>query len=170
MAATGALALVATTANPAGAAATKSPWLAHTRISAGTSMKGSAEGVVSDRGVTELALRGGRHGPAEVVRHQLHAVADAQHRTAKIEQSRVALRRAGVGHALRSARKNDPGRLLRANRVGRRVRRPDLRVHRELAQASSDQLGVLRPEIENDDGLMVHERGLLGLCPKGLER
>ena len=35
IAATGALALVATTAKPAGAAATKSPWLAQTRISGG---------------------------------------------------------------------------------------------------------------------------------------
>ena len=42
IAATGALALVATTANPAGAAATKSPWLAQTRISAGTSANSAA--------------------------------------------------------------------------------------------------------------------------------
>lgn len=35
MPATGALALVAVTSNPGGAAATKSPWLAQTRIASG---------------------------------------------------------------------------------------------------------------------------------------
>ena len=38
-----AFALVAATAKPGGAAATKSPWLAHTRISGGTPVKSAAE-------------------------------------------------------------------------------------------------------------------------------
>ena len=42
MAATGAFALVAVTENPGGGAATKSPWLAQTRISEGTSAKSAA--------------------------------------------------------------------------------------------------------------------------------
>src|SRR5436309_3452483 len=42
IAAIGAFALVATTANPSGAAATRSPWLAHTRISGGTSTNNAA--------------------------------------------------------------------------------------------------------------------------------
>ena len=42
IAATGAFALVATTEKPAGAAATKSPWLAQTRISGGTSANSAA--------------------------------------------------------------------------------------------------------------------------------
>ena len=40
--------------------------------------------------------------------------------------------------------------------VERRVERQDLRVDRQLAQTARDQLRVLRPEIENDDGLMGH--------------
>jgi len=46
MAATGAFALVAETAKPGGAAATKSPWLAQTRISGGT-WSNSAPGSVT---------------------------------------------------------------------------------------------------------------------------
>ena len=45
MAATGAFALVATTEKPGGAVATKSPWLAQTRISAGTPAKSGAGSV-----------------------------------------------------------------------------------------------------------------------------
>ena len=51
-----------------------------------------------------------------------------------------------------------PTGCARANLLGRRVRRPDLRVDRQLAQPPRDQLRVLRPEIENDDGLMAHGR------------
>ncbi len=51
-----------------------------------------------------------------------------------------------------------PDRLPRADLLGRRVRRPDLGIHRQLAQPPRDQLRVLRPEIENDDGLMAHGR------------
>ena len=36
------------------------------------------------------------------------------------------------------------------------VERQDFAVDRELAQASRDQLGELRPEIENENGLMRH--------------
>ena len=46
IAATGALALVAVTAKPAGAAATKSPWLAQTRSSSGTVANSGAFGVM----------------------------------------------------------------------------------------------------------------------------
>ena len=92
MAATGAFALVATTEKPAGAAATKSPWLAQTRISSGTPANRRATAASGDRHgrVAELALRRRRDLPAERVRHQLHAVADAEHRHAEVEERRVA--------------------------------------------------------------------------------
>ena len=109
-----------------------------------------------DRGVAELALRRRRHFPAERMRHQLHPVADAEHRLAEIEQRRVARRRAGVRDALGPARQDDARRVPCANRFRRRARRPDLRIHRQLAQAPGDELGVLRPEIEHDDGLVAH--------------
>ena len=114
-----------------------------------------------DGRMAELALRRRRDRAAERVRHQLHAVADAEHRACPRSNSAgIALRRARVRHALRTARQDDAGRLARANLVGRRVRRPDLRVDRQLAQTPRDELRVLRSEIENDDGLMAHERAL----------
>ncbi len=143
----------------------------HTNL--GGNVQEKRRGGCSDRRVAELALRGGRDRAAELVCHQLHAVADTQHRPAQIEQPWVALRRTGVGHAFRSARKNDPNRLSCANLVGRGVRRPDFRVHRKLAKPASDQLRVLRPEIKNDDGLMAHgllEQGPTLVDAKALER
>ena len=75
-----------------------------------------------------------------------------------VEDRRIALRRAGVRDALRSAGQDDADRVARADLLDRRVRRPDLGVDRQLAQTSGDQLGELRAEIENDDGLMGHGR------------
>ena len=68
IAATGALALVATIEKPGGGAATKSPWLAQTRISSGTSENRTAGAPCADHpdgGVTELAMRGRRNGTAQ---------------------------------------------------------------------------------------------------------
>ena len=167
IAATGAFALVATTAKPAGAAATKSPWLAQTRISGGTSANSAAGSAAPpgarpawtrlrrDRRVAELALRRRRHRAAERVRHQLHAVADAEHRACR---GRTAPDRSSARPAsdtlLGPPDRMMPAGAARADRLGRRVRRPDLRVDRQLAQTTRDELGVLGPEIENDDGLM----------------
>ena len=109
--------------SPAGAAATKSPWLAQTRISAGTSAKSAADrGLALRPPIVTVAWPNSRCGAgatraAERVRHQLHAVADAEHRAAEVEERRIALRRAGVGHALRSARQDDAGRIARARIV-----------------------------------------------------
>ena len=104
--------------------------------------------------------------PPSVSRHQLHAVADAEHRDAQVEDRRVARRRAGVRDALRAARQDDPGGLPAPDRLGRRVGRPDLRVDRQLAQTARDELGVLRSEIENDDRLMVHEGPVSRAMPR----
>ena len=71
---------------------------------------------------------------------------------------RIALGRAGLGHALGPARQDDAGRLARANRLERRVRRPHFRVDRQLAQSPGDELRVLRTEIQHEDGLMGHGR------------
>ena len=51
-------------------------------------------------GVPELALRGRRHPAAQGMRHQLHPVADAEHRPAQVEQGRIAPRRPRIRDAL----------------------------------------------------------------------
>ena len=63
----------------------------------------------SDRRGPVLPVRRGLDLPAEQAGHQLHAVADPEHRHAGGEHGRVAPRRPGLSHAARSAREDDPG-------------------------------------------------------------
>ena len=64
-----------------------------------------------DRRMAELALRRRGHRTAKRIRHQLHAVANAQHRRPNPEDRRIALRRARVRHALGTARQDDADRI-----------------------------------------------------------
>ena len=116
IAAIGAVALVAATANPGGTAATSSPWLAQTRSSSGTSAKeprrGAAVAGDAHERVAELAMARPAHFAAEHVGHQLHAVADAEHRRCRGRRAAASHFGAPVlGHALRPARQDDAGRL-----------------------------------------------------------
>jgi len=84
--------------SPEGAWRRKSPWLAQTRMSFGTSANRSAPRSVTGglaaretHRMSELALRGRRDGAAECVRHQLHAVADAEDGLPTRNQRRIAL-------------------------------------------------------------------------------
>ena len=113
-------------------------------------------GVAAHERVAEFAMRGAPQRAAEHVRHQLHPVADAERRHPEIEHGAIDMRRALFVDAARSAREDDADRLLGLDRRQRRVKRQDFAVDRQLAQPSRDQLGKLRPEIENDDGLMRH--------------
>jgi hypothetical protein len=108
--------------------------------------------------VTKLAMRRTRHGAAQHVRHQLHAVTNAERRNAKLEHARVALGRIVFGHALRTARQDEPHRFARAQGFNRRVVRQDLAVDRQLAQAARNELRELRAEVEHENRLMLlHE-------------
>ena len=62
-----------------------------------------------------------------------------------------------------------PTGLLRAQRLERRVERHDLGVDRQLAQATRDELRVLRAEIQDENGLMGHVGKASGLGPQGSE-
>ena len=112
--------------------------------------------------MTELAVRRPRQRAAQDLRHELHAVADAEHRHAHLEQRVVAVRRAGLVDAHRPAREDEPGRLPAGNLGGRRAERDDLGVHVQLAQPPRDELGVLRSEVEDQDDLMRHGGGGCG--------
>ena len=83
--------------------------------------------------VTELALPRAAHFPAEQIGHELHPVADAEHRHADVEERDVALRRVAVRDALRTARQDDAGRLPAPQLRQRRVE-GHLGVDRQLAQ------------------------------------
>jgi hypothetical protein len=107
--------------------------------------------------VTEFAVRGARDGSAEHVRHQLHAVADAERGHTEFEDAGIAERRIVFGHAFRAARQNQSHRRARGQNLDRRVERENLGVDRQLAQAARDQLRELRAEIQHEDRLMRHQ-------------
>ncbi len=112
----------------------------------------------SDLCVTELALRGWRDATAQLLRHGLHAVADAQHRNAERESRLGRLRRICIGDGLGTAGKNDSARFERADLLVRDVPRIDLAIHAQLAHATRDELRVLGPEVENQDAVSVDVR------------
>ena len=73
--------------------------------------------------------------------------------TPALEHRRVAVRRAGSETLF-----GPPDRMIPTGRRARdlrerRIERQNLGVDRELAQAARDQLGELRAEVEDDDGL-----------------
>jgi hypothetical protein len=110
----------------------------------------------ADQGMAELAMARPANFPSQHVGHQLHAVADAKDWRPEVKNLSLALRGALVGNALWSARQNDACRRLRAQHVDRGVERNHFRVHGQLPQPSGNQLRVLRPKIQNKDGLMGH--------------
>ena len=87
--------------------------------------------------------------PAEHVREQLHAVADAQNRHAQLKHPRVGVRRAGLVHAGRAAAEDDPHRVHRLQRRGGNAVRHNDAVHLRLAHPARNQLAVLGAEIEH---------------------
>ena len=92
-------------------ASTWSPWLIQTSVSlrhAGEQIVRFAASIDRAMRPAELADRMALHAAAERLAHQLHAVADAEHRNAEIENRRVALRRAVGIHARRAAGKDEP--------------------------------------------------------------
>ena len=66
------------------------------------------------------------------------------------------MRRAFFIDAARPARQDDPDRTARLDVVDRGIEGKNLAVDRQLAQPSRDQLGELRAEIEDENGLMGH--------------
>ncbi len=67
--------------------------------------------VAAHQRVAELAMRGAAERAAEHVRHQLHAVADAERRHAEVEHGAVDMRRALFVDAARAAGQDDADRL-----------------------------------------------------------
>ena len=111
----------------------------------------------ANHGVAELAMRGTAERAAEHVGHQLHAVADAEHRDAEVEHGAVTVRRTLLIDTAGTARQNHADRRLGPDRLEGGIERKYFAVHRQLAQTPSDQLGELRAEIQDEDGLMGHE-------------
>ena len=119
--------------------------------------------VARERGIRRpvFAQTGVRDLAAERLGHHLEAVADAERRHAEVEDAAVEGRCARFVHRRGPAREDEPDRVLRRDLGGRRGVRHDLAVDAGLADATGDELRVLRSEVDDQDGALVG-LGLLG--------
>ena len=108
----------------------------------------------------ELGDAGALDFAAELLRHQLHAVADAERRHAELEDARVDARRPVGVHGRRPAAEDDRVRVARADRLGRDRVPHELGIDAALAHAARDQLRVLAAEVEHEHRALLRE--LLG--------
>ena len=108
----------------------------------------------SDFQLGAAVLAGARagDGAAERLRHRLEAVADAEHRHAESNIAGSSCGRAVGVHAGRAAGQHDGLRILGLDLVDGRGVRDDLGEHPGLPDPAGDQLGVLRAEVDDEDG------------------
>ena len=92
---------------------------------------------------------------AQRMRHELAAIADAQHRDTQLEQLRVALGRLLIINAVRPAGKDDADRVHCADLIDRGLIGLDLAVYIMLADTPRDQLVILTAEVQHQNELMV---------------
>ena len=138
----------AVTRAPVGGAVTESRWLIQTVCSAGSSWK-SGDGSDLGLGLPVFAHVVRLDGAAEVTRHQLHAVADAEGRHAEVEDPGVHVRRpwayTEAGPPERMSASGFRARTCSALTVG-----DELGVDARLANPARDQLAVLAAEVEDE--------------------
>ena len=108
---------------------------------------------VADRhiGMAEFPVRRPRQGTAQDLRHELHAVADAQHRDPELEQLRVEARRPVRVHRGGAAGEDQPLGVALADLLRPDMVRQQLAEDAALAHAPRDQLRVLPAVVEDDD-------------------
>jgi len=104
-----------------------------------------------DLGMAVLARWGGLNFAAEVVHDELQAVADAEDGHAHREQRGVGSGRVGVVDRAGAAGENEAQRSEGADLVERRGAGKHDREDVEFADAARDELGVLRPKVQDDD-------------------
>src|SRR6266513_504664 len=104
------------------------------------------------------------HLAAEMMRHQLHPVANPQHRNSQGKNLWVRMRGTLVVNTRRSARGDDSFWRQFRDFLRRNVELDDLRVDLAFADAPRDDLGVLRTEIEDQDFRMRGRSALRHGC------
>ena len=97
-----------------------------------------------------VVLRG-RDAPAEHLRHQLAAVADAEDRHAQSKQAGIDLRRVRQIHAVRPAGENDADGIKAPDLLKRHIVGMQLAIDLLLTHAAGDQLVVLPAEVEDQN-------------------
>ena len=114
-------------------------------------------------GAAELAMMPALDRAAELRRHGHLAVADAEHRHARVEDLLRRARGARLVHGFRPAREDDAVRLHRVEGFFGFLERHDLGIDPLLADAPRDQLGDLGAEID-DQNLVVRHCEQLANC------
>jgi hypothetical protein len=110
-----------------------------------------------------FAMRAAGDVAAEHLAHELHAVADAEDGQAHLEHAGVRVRRSLGLHAVGAAGEDDPDDAVGAEGLRRDAERIDAGVDVALTDAARDDLGQLRTEIENGDGLGGHGGKVWGI-------
>ncbi len=110
-----------------------------------------------DTGLAEFGRARPLDAAAEVLRHQLHAVADAEHGHAELVDAGVDLRGVigvdGGGAAAEDQRRRVP----RAERGRGRAVADELRVDAGLADPAGDQLRILAAQIDDEHGPRIRD-------------
>ena len=109
-------------------------------------------------GSSELGGGGALHRATQTLRHSLEAVADAEHRHPTGEQVRGDLGGSRLIDRLWTAGQDDRLGVARQHVCDGRGVRHDLGVDVCLPDATGDELGVLRTEVDDDDWTRCHAR------------
>ena len=110
----------------------------------------------ADGGRAKLAVVTALHLPAEMARHGLHAVADAQHRHTQLEHHGRHRNGVGiVGGQVTAGEDDAPGAEV-ADERGRNITRMNFAVDVLFTDAAGDELGDLRAVVQDEDFLVIH--------------
>ena len=104
--------------------------------------------------IAKLALVAGLHRAAQMMRHELHAVADAKHGHAQGKNAGIGLI-VGVINGIGAAGEDDAFRIEGLNVGERHIVRVQFAIDMRLAYAAGDQLRDLRAEIEDKDFVVI---------------
>ena len=106
-----------------------------------------------DEGAAELGMIAVDYLAAELLGHQLLAVADAEHRHPRLEQFSGRARTVGGGDRSGAAGEDDPLGLDPLEALEGAAEGDDLAVDAGLAHPARDELGHLASEIDDEDGI-----------------
>ncbi len=128
------------------------------RLALGESVEDALGPLDHHAGVAVFASARALDAPAEKVRDELQPVADAEDGHAELEDARVHGGRALGVDARRASRQDDGFRSHRAELLEREGAGLDLAVDALLANPAGDELGVLSPEVEDENELAGRRR------------
>ena len=112
----------------------------------------------ADVGLAELGDAGVLDGAAEVLRHQLHPVADAERRHAELVDARIDPGSSRGVHRGGAAAEDERQRVPRPHLLRRHAVTDELGVDAALTNTPRDQLRVLAAEVEDENRTLFGRR------------